>query len=80
MCWPILFEYFLNSHAMKQEESEFDAQLSRLLEKEKVARVNNEHFTSVLILKDIVGAQSRRSVSATRHNSGNASTNRSTSS
>jgi hypothetical protein len=25
-----------------------------MLEKEKIARVNNEHFTSVTILKDIV--------------------------
>jgi hypothetical protein len=34
--------------------SDFEAQLERMLEKEKIARVNNEHFTSVTILKEIV--------------------------
>ncbi len=34
--------------------SEFNAQLEKLLEKQKVARVNNEHMVSVTILKDIV--------------------------
>jgi hypothetical protein len=34
--------------------SEFDGQLSKLLEREKTARINNEHINSVAILKDIV--------------------------
>ena len=34
--------------------SEFDTQLEKLLEREKIARVNNEHFVSVTVLKDIV--------------------------
>lgn len=34
--------------------ADFDQQLEKMLDKEKIARVNNEHFTSVTILKDIV--------------------------
>lgn len=34
--------------------ADFDQQLERMLDKEKIARVNNEHFTSVTILKEIV--------------------------
>lgn len=39
---------------MSQSTADFDNQLEKLLEKEKNARINNEHFTSVLILKDII--------------------------
>ena len=34
--------------------ADFDQQLEKMLDKEKIARVNNEHFTSVTILKEIV--------------------------
>lgn len=34
--------------------SDFEQQLEKMLDKEKIARVNNEHFTSVTILKEIV--------------------------
>jgi len=34
--------------------ADFDQQLEKMLDKEKIARVNNEHFTSVTILKDII--------------------------
>ena len=34
--------------------ADFDQQLKKMLDKEKIARVNNEHFTSVTILKEIV--------------------------
>jgi hypothetical protein len=34
--------------------ADFDTQLEKMLDKEKIARVNNEHFTSVTILKEIV--------------------------
>lgn len=34
--------------------TDFDTQLEKMLDKEKIARVNNEHFTSVTILKEIV--------------------------
>lgn len=34
--------------------TDFDQQLEKMLDKEKIARVNNEHFTSVTILKEIV--------------------------
>lgn len=34
--------------------ADFDGQLERLLEKEKNARINNDHPTSVAILKDII--------------------------
>jgi hypothetical protein len=39
---------------MTSKVSEFDLQLEKLLDKEKTARINNEHFVSVTILKDIV--------------------------
>ncbi len=39
---------------MDVEKSEFDRELDKLLEKEKTARVGNDHPTSVIILKDIV--------------------------
>jgi hypothetical protein len=39
---------------MTTKISEFDLQLEKLLDKEKTARINNEHFVSVTILKDIV--------------------------
>jgi hypothetical protein len=39
---------------MASKPSDFEAQLERLLEKEKTARINNEHLVSVAILKDIV--------------------------
>ena len=38
--------------------ADFDTQLEKMLDKEKIARVNNEHFTSVTILKEIVSIQS----------------------
>lgn len=34
--------------------ADFDQQLEKMIDKEKIARVNNEHFTSVTILKEIV--------------------------
>lgn len=34
--------------------ADFDGQLERLLEKEKNARISNDHPTSVTILKDVV--------------------------
>ena len=34
--------------------ADFDQQLERMIEKEKIARINNEHFTSVTVLKEIV--------------------------
>jgi hypothetical protein len=39
---------------MTQSSPELDKQLERLLDKEKTARINNDHFGSVTILKDIV--------------------------
>ena len=65
---------------MSQSTADFDNQLEKLLEKEKNARINNEHFTSVLILKDIVQLISIRSRSATTRRNGPSSTIRSTSS
>lgn len=40
---------------MKAEQSDFEQQLERLLEKEKYARINNEAHNSVRILKEVVG-------------------------
>ncbi len=37
--------------------ADFDQQLERMIEKEKIARINNEHFTSVTVLKGIVTLQ-----------------------
>ena len=34
--------------------SDFDKRLEKMLDREKIARVNNEHFVSVTILKEIV--------------------------
>lgn len=34
--------------------TDFDNQLEKLLDREKIARVNNEHFVSVTVLKDII--------------------------
>jgi len=39
---------------MSQKPTDLDNQLEKLLDKEKTARINNEHFNSVQILKDIV--------------------------
>lgn len=39
---------------MAAKPNDFDLQLERLQEKEKIARVNNDHPASVIILKDIV--------------------------
>jgi len=58
------------------KNADFEAQLERLLDKEKIARVNNEHVTSVAVLKDIVNISRIRSLSADRPNSGHASTNK----
>lgn len=54
--------------------TEFNAQLERLLEREKIARVNNEHFNSVAILKDIVLSFSFRLHYAIRLKTGKSST------
>lgn len=62
---------------MAAKPSDFDVQLERLQEKEKIARVNNDHPASVIILKDIVTQLTLRSLSAIRHNSGILLTNRS---
>lgn len=62
---------------MTAKPNDFQLQLERLQEKEKVARVNNEHPVSVIILKDIVHSQKLRSLSATKRSSGPLSTNRS---
>lgn len=59
--------------------SEFDQQLNKLLEREKIARVNNEHFVSVTVLKDIVPVPLPRSPSAIRPRTGKSCSNRSTS-
>lgn len=34
--------------------SDFDMRLEKMMDREKIARVNNEHFVSVTILKEIV--------------------------
>ena len=62
------------------KNADFEAQLERLLDKEKIARVNNEHVTSVAVLKDIVPSISIRSLSADRPKNGHASTSKSPSS
>lgn len=61
---------------MASRPSDFEAQLERLLDKEKTARVNNDHPVSVLILKDIVPPSKYRSPFAIKPRSGNVSTNR----
>jgi len=61
---------------MAAKPSDFDVQLERLHEKEKIARVNNDHPASVIILKDIVTPTTFRLHYATRHNSGTLSMNR----
>ena len=61
---------------MASKPSDFEAQLEKLLDKEKTARVNNEHPVSVSILKDIVPPSKYRSPSAIKPRSGNASMNR----
>lgn len=65
---------------MAAKSSDFDLQLERLQDKEKIARVNNDHPASVIILKDIVIPLTLRSHYATRLSSGTLSPNRSPSS
>ena len=62
------------------KNADFEAQLERLLDKEKIARVNNEHVTSVAVLKDIVNLISIRSLSADRLKNGHVFTSKSPSS
>jgi hypothetical protein len=61
---------------MAAKSNDFDLQLERLQDKEKIARVNNDHPASVIILKDIVIELTFRSLSAIRHNSGILSPNK----
>ena len=39
---------------MASAPSDFQTQLDKLIEKEKTARINNDHLVSVSILKDII--------------------------
>jgi len=70
-------DYLVFRGPMDVEPNDIDNDLQRLLEKEKLARVNNDHPTSVVILKDIVSQALPRSPSATRLSSGTPSTSRS---
>lgn len=36
---------------MEIEKTDFEKQLDKILDKEKIARVNNDHPTSVVLLK-----------------------------
>lgn len=62
---------------MASAPSDFQTQLDKLIEKEKTARINNDHLVSVSILKDIVTPITFRSHSAETRRNGKDSMTRS---
>lgn len=63
--WTFILFLKCKSNRMAQISPELEKQLEKLLDKEKTARINNDHFGSVTILKDIVHPSSFRSLSYT---------------